>query len=118
MRQSLGILGRHIDIETAEVPRGTQVFDQTVRREWNIADAYIENAQGERVVDFRRSNLHVLNYSVLVRAVLPLAELKRHIYRLPDQPDLVPYRTFYYAERKTTFKIGIIVNRKDWCAES
>jgi aminopeptidase-like protein len=99
VRRSLAVLGRHIDIETTEVPTGTQVFDWTVPREWNIADAYIANAQGERVVDFRDCNLHVLNYSTPVRVVLPLEELKEHIYTLPDQPDLVPYRTSYYAER-------------------
>ncbi len=55
VRTSLGILGRHIDIETTEVPTGTQVFDWTIPREWNIADAYIANARGERVVDFRAS---------------------------------------------------------------
>ena len=41
----------------------------------------------------------MLNYSVPVRRPLPLAELKKHIYTLPDQPDLIPYRTSYYAER-------------------
>ena len=99
VRRSLGILGRHIDIETTEVPTGTQVFDWIIPREWNIADAYIANARGERVVDFRASNLHVLNYSTPVDVVLPLDKLKEHIYTLPDQPDLVPYRTSYYEER-------------------
>jgi aminopeptidase-like protein len=99
VRQSLGILGRHIDIATTEVPSGTQVFDWTIPREWNIADAYIANERGERVVDFRACSLHVLNYATPVRAVLPLDELKKHIFTLPDQPDLVPYRTSYYEER-------------------
>jgi aminopeptidase-like protein len=99
VRQTLGILARHIDIDVTEVASGTQVFDWTIPREWTIADAYIANAAGERVVDFHASNLHVLNYSVPVRAVLPLEQLKEHIFTLPDQPDLVPYRTSYYAER-------------------
>jgi len=99
VRYTLGILGRHIDIDVTEVPSGTQVFDWTIPREWTIADAYIANAAGERVVDFRASNLHVLNYSAPVRAQLPLEQLKEHIFTLPDQPDLVPYRTSYYAER-------------------
>ncbi len=99
VRRTLDILGRHIAIETSEVPTGTQVFDWTVPREWNIADAYVANAAGERVVDFRVNNLHVLNYSTPVRTVLPLEQLKAHIYTLPDQPDLIPYKTSYYAER-------------------
>ena len=80
------------------MPTGTQVFDWTIPREWNIRDAYIKNAAGERVVDFGSSNLHVLNYSVPVRATLPLDELKKHLFTLPEQPDLIPYRTSYYAE--------------------
>ena len=99
VRDTLDRLHRHIDLTVHEVPTGTQVFDWTIPREWNIRDAYIKNAAGERVVDFRTSNLHVLNYSVPVRARLPLAELKQHIFTLPDQPDLIPYRTAYYAER-------------------
>jgi aminopeptidase-like protein len=99
VRKSLQIVGRHISIQTTELPTGTQVFDWTIPREWNIADAYIANVAGERVVDFAVSNLHVLNYSTPVRAVLPLEKLKAHVYTLPDQPDLIPYRTSYYEER-------------------
>ena len=99
VRQSLALLGQHIPIDVTEVPTGTRVFDWSVPREWNISDAYIENAAGERVVDFRASNLHVLNYSAPVCKVMPLEELKAHIYTLPGQPDLVPYRTSYYEER-------------------
>ena len=74
------------------------VFDWTVPREWNIRDAYIKNQRGERVVDFRSCNLHVLNYSVPVYAKMPLAELKQHIHTLPESPDWVPYRTSYYRD--------------------
>jgi aminopeptidase-like protein len=75
------------------------VLDWTVPREWNVRDAWVANAAGERVIDFQESNLHLLGYSVPVRATMPLAELKRHLFTLPDQPDWVPWRTSYYAER-------------------
>jgi aminopeptidase-like protein len=99
VRQTLRILGRILDLRISEVPTGTPVFDWTVPREWTIRDAWIKNEAGQRVVDFREHSLHVLNYSVPVRATLPLADLKAHIHTLPDQPDLIPYRTGYYAER-------------------
>jgi aminopeptidase-like protein len=81
-----------------EVPTGTPVFDWTVPKEWNIRDAWIKDPHGEKVVDFQHLNLHVLNYSVPVHAKLPLAELKTHLFTLPEQPGLVPYRTSYYKE--------------------
>jgi aminopeptidase-like protein len=98
VRRTLGHLARHIDLEAHEVPTGTPVFDWTIPREWTIRDAYIKNAAGERIVDLGSCNLHVLNYSRPVRTKLPLEELKKHVFTLPDQPDLIPYRTSYYAE--------------------
>jgi aminopeptidase-like protein len=98
VRATLDHLAGHIDLEVHEVPTGTPVFDWTIPREWRIREAYIKNAAGERVVDFQRCNLHVLNYSQPVHDRLPLAALKEHIFTLPDQPRLIPYRTSYYAE--------------------
>ncbi len=81
------------------MPSGTQVFDWTIPREWNIRDAYIKDPAGSRVVDFRRSNLHVLNYSIPVHATLPLSELKQHLFtKFRESPGWIPYRTSYYKE--------------------
>jgi aminopeptidase-like protein len=99
VRRTLGIVDREIGLEVSEVPTGTQVLDWTVPREWNVRDAWVANAAGERVIDFQASNLHLVSYSVPVRATMPLAELKEHLFVLPDHPDWVPYRTSYYAER-------------------
>jgi aminopeptidase-like protein len=98
IRQSLRSLAETIPLQIQEVPTGTQVFDWTVPNEWNIRDAYIKNAQGERVVDFQRHNLHVLNYSVPVRQRMSLAELRPHLFSAPDAPEWIPYRTSYYRE--------------------
>lgn len=98
VRQTLRKVAERIPLEVHEVPSGTQVFDWTVPREWNIRDAWIKDPRGEKVVDFRRLNLHVLNYSAPVHEKVSLEELKQHLFTLPDQPDLVPYRTSYYRE--------------------
>ena len=98
IRETLRRIGERIPLELHEVPSGTEVFDWTVPREWNIRDAYIEDPTGRRVVDLADSNLHVVSYSVPVDARMPLSELKEHIHTLPDQPALIPYRTSYYSE--------------------
>jgi aminopeptidase-like protein len=87
-----------VPLTVHEVPSGTQVFDWMVPREWNIRDAYVKNARGERVIDFRRSNLHVVNYSMPVRERMSLEQLRPHLFTLPDRPEWIPYRTSYYAE--------------------
>ena len=98
IRQTLSLIGGRIPLQTFEVPSGTPVFDWTVPQEWNIRDAYIKDSSGRRVVDFQKCNLHVLNYSVPVRATMPLAELKPHLFTLPNHPDWIPYRTSYYKK--------------------
>jgi aminopeptidase-like protein len=98
VRETLREISTHIALEVHEVPSGTAVFDWIIPREWNIRDAYIKNEQGEKIVDFASSNLHVVSYSVPVRQQVSLTELKKHLYTLPEQPDLIPYRTSYYTE--------------------
>lgn len=99
VRETLRQIGAHIPLKVHEVPTGTPVYDWTVPKEWNIRDAYVRTSAGQKIIDFAKSNLHVLNYSIPVRKTVSLAELRGHLYTLPDQPDLIPYKTSYYQER-------------------
>lgn len=98
VRQSLSILQKIIPLKLHEVPSGEKVFDWSIPKEWNIRDAYIIDPDGNKIVDFSEQNLHVLNYSIPVDQKVSLEELKKHLYTLPDQPDVIPYRTSYYKE--------------------
>lgn len=97
-RMTLRLIRDIIPIEIKEVPSGTQVFDWTVPKEWNIRDAYVEDSNGKKIVDFKNSNLHVLNYSIPIHKKVSFEELKEHLFTLPDHPDWIPYRTSYYKE--------------------
>jgi len=96
VRTSLALIRAHVPLQIREIPSGTSVYDWEVPPEWNIEDAAVMSPDGERVVDFRRHNLHVVSYSEPVETTLGLDELDGHLHSLPDRPAWVPYRTSYY----------------------
>jgi aminopeptidase-like protein len=98
IRETLKAIQRRIPLDIHEVPTGTEVFDWIVPKEWNIRDAYIKDSAGKRVVDFRASNLHVVNYSTPVRQTMSFVELNPHLHSIAAHPDRIPYRTSYYKE--------------------
>jgi aminopeptidase-like protein len=97
LRQTLARLARRIPLDVHEVPSGTRVFDWTVPDEWNVREAWIAGPGGRRVVDVRDSNLHLVQYSMPVRARLSLDALRPHLFSLPEHPERIPYRTSYYT---------------------
>ena len=98
VRETLARLGRIVPVQIHEVPSGTAVFDWTIPDEWNVHDACVKDARGERVIDFRSCNLHLVNYSVPFRGRMLLEELRSHLFALPDRPEWIPYRTSYYQK--------------------
>jgi aminopeptidase-like protein len=97
LRATLRYIGRHIPLAMTEVPSGTRVLDWEVPPEWNVRAAFVAAPGGRRVIDFVHHNLHLVQYSEPVDRVVPLAELQTHLHSLPEQPDLIPYRTSYYV---------------------
>ena len=99
VRETLHVLRDHVDLDVVEVPTGTPVGDWAVPCEWRFRSAYLADARGQRVIDAAACNLHVLNYSAPIRGRFSLDELGPHLLTDPARPDVVPYRTSYYAER-------------------
>lgn len=98
VRRTFDLLEERIPLERFEVASGTPIYDWEIPPEWNVRDAYIADAQGRRVVDFRAHNLHLVGYSVPVDRTMTLDELQPHLHSLPAHPDWIPYRTAYYAQ--------------------
>ena len=98
IRETLRVLAGELPLTLHQAASGTPAFDWTVPPEWNLRDAYVVDPRGRRVVDVADSPLHVVNYSVPVRARLTLDELRGHLHSLPAHPDWIPYRASYYRE--------------------
>ena len=101
VRQTLNIIKRELpELTIHEVPSGTEVFDWTVPKEWNIRGGYIETMDHKKVIDFKDCNLHVMGYSLPIDDVLTRDDLMEMVYTIPEQPDVIPYVTSYYKERR------------------
>jgi len=109
VRETLKYIKKNISIDIHEVPSGTKVFDWTIPKEWNIKDAYVKDSKGNKVIDFQKSNLHILNYSIPVQKKIFLQELKEHLFTIPEHPEWIPYRTSYYNETW-----GFCLSQKDF----
>jgi aminopeptidase-like protein len=98
VRETLHVVGELVPLEVTEVPTGTPIFDWVAPREWSVAEAWIADSSGRRLVDWRTNNLHLVGYSRPVRATLTGAELDERLHSLPEHPDRIPYRTAYWAD--------------------
>jgi aminopeptidase-like protein len=98
LRDSFAILQELIPLQLIEYPTGKDVFDWTIPKEWNISDAYIITPNGEKICDFKKNNLHIVNYSVPFEGEVEWSELQEHFFTIESQPEAIPYITSYYKE--------------------
>ncbi len=77
---------------------GKRVFDWTIPLEWKIKDAYIEHTSGKRFAEFKKNNLHLVNFSMPTKLKLDKKNLLKKIHSHPKYKDAIPYVTSYYKK--------------------
>ena len=111
VRETLRLIQEQVpELEIHEVPSGSQAFDWTVPKEWEITEGYIEDEDGGRVVDYHENNLSVMGYSVPVDRYVSREELFEYVKVEENQPDVIPYVTSYYSPR---FAFCMSKNKRD-----
>ncbi|TWO19329.1 DUF4910 domain-containing protein [Campylobacter hyointestinalis] len=96
-RQTLKILQDIVPLNILEYKSGERAYDWVIPDEWNVREAWIKNSKGEKVIDFKKSNLHLVGYSIpLHKKNMKLNEFKSNLHFLQNLPNAIPYRTSYY----------------------
>ncbi len=80
------------------IPTGKKVFDWKVPKEWEINDAYILDKNNNKIIDFKKNNLHLVGYSYPVDKKIKLKDLLKKIHTVPQLPDAIPYQVSYYKK--------------------
>jgi aminopeptidase-like protein len=88
----------HPEILIKKFHSGEKVFDWVIPDEWNIKDAYVSKLNGEKIIDFKNNNLHIVSYSIPINKIVSKKELLEHIHTRHDIPDAIPYITSYYSK--------------------
>ena len=98
LRKTLYKIKEKVHFSIKYFKSGEKHFDWIIPKEWKIRDAYIKELTGEKIIDFKKNNLHVVNYSKPINKILSFKELKNNLHTLPDMPEAIPYRTTYYKK--------------------
>ena len=106
---SLKAIKKLIPIKIRKFKSGEKVYDWVIPDEWNISEAWIKDLNGNKIIDFKENNLHVVSYSKPIHKFLKFNELKKNLYFDPKDHKSIPYRTSYYRK-----DWGFCVNRKQY----
>jgi aminopeptidase-like protein len=100
VKKTLNIIQKEFPkLKIKKFKSGTKVFDWNIPEEWNVTDAYVIDKYNNRIIDFKKNNLHLVGYSIPIKKTLQKKELFKNLYFLKNQPKAIPYITSYYKRR-------------------
>ncbi len=95
--KTLNILKKNIkNIKIKFYKSGLKAYDWIVPKEWNVNEAWIKDQSGNKILDFKNNNLHLISYSDPANLVMNYKDLTKKIYFLKSKPNAIPYITTYY----------------------
>lgn len=86
------------DLKLYYVKSGTKVFDWKIPSEWNIVNAYISDKYNNKIIDFKKNNLHIVSYSAPIKTYLKKNYLLKKLHSIASMPQAIPYVTSYYKK--------------------
>jgi aminopeptidase-like protein len=86
------------NLKICTIKSGSAVYDWKIPSEWNIFDAYVLDKNQKKIIDFKKSNLHIVNYSKPIANNVSKNKLLQHLHSIPSKPGAIPYITSYYKK--------------------
>ncbi len=100
VRKTLNIIKKEFPkLKIKKIKSRSKVFDWKIPDEWNVTNAYVIDKHNNKIIDFKKNNLHLVSYSTPIKQYLSKKELFENLHFLPKQPDAIPYITSYYKKR-------------------
>ncbi len=99
VRKTLKIIKNEFpSLNIKKIRSGKKVFDWKIPAEWNIHNAYILDKKKNKIIDYKKNNLHIVGYSKPINKYLKKRELLKKLYSLKNQKNAIPYITSYYKK--------------------
>ena len=99
IRKTLKIIKDELpELKIKSIKSGKKVFDWKIPSEWNIEKAYVLDNKNNKIIDFKKNNLHLVNYSIPINKKIKKKDLLSRLHVNKKLPNAIPYITSYYKK--------------------
>ena len=86
------------NLKIVSVSSNSKAYDWKVPLQWEIKNAWISNDKNQKIIDFKKNNLHIVGYSHKVNKIISKKDLLKKIFTIKNNPKAIPYVTSYYKK--------------------
>ena len=66
-------------LKIKKIKSGKKIFDWLVPPEWNVNDAFVEDKFGDKIIDIKNNNLHLVGYSSPAKLLMDKSNLLKKL---------------------------------------